>query len=930
MRNACERGGAAADAVVLGGGVVGLSIARELRRRGLSVALVERGAAGAEASRAAGGMLAPQCEADRADDFFRLASAARDLYPDFAAALREESGIDIELDRTGTLYLALKDDDARELERRFDWQRRAGLAVERLTGAEARALEPRVSPAARLALRFPRDWQVENRRLTEALALACRRAGVELHEHTAALSLRAARGRVVSLRTTRGELSAAAFVVACGAWSSLLPIEDSTHDPIETLTRNSPEDSTRGDARASSADDFTASSNDSTSSSNNFTSSSNNFTPSSDDFTPSGGDSTSSGDRFSSRGDRAAGGCVVPRVEPVRGQMLAFEAGAGFVRHVVYSPRGYLVPRRGGRLLAGSTTERAGFDKSVTPEGRAEIAAHAEEIAPAVRALKLADEWAGLRPRADDDWPLIGRACGHDNLFYATGHYRNGILLAPLTARLVADMIASRAVPPLAAPFSPARFGRAAARALMLCAAALLLQLSAWHVRAQSDGEARAREAAGDKSVTKSAAKSGDRSVDESGGKSAAELYAEAEGHLRRRYAELAREGFTYGPKIAAEVEAEQRALAARHAEQLAARGRLTTADRFHLGRLQSLAAQSARAVETMRALLAESDDPAQGQRGGGLTAEQRRAARFVVAFELARSNAHAEAESALADYLASAGDARADDERYRLEMELARAARARMKIESAALHARAAFDAARRLHSALTLDAATRDEIFYRAGQSLSDALVELKKSGEAVAALQELRRLAVTFPSADLYRRATLLLSRLVPAPGLFTAPDDADLAAAPEIDVRDWIDQRPTTLAAERGRVVLLDFWAVWCGPCHAALPHMSDWQRRFEGRGLTVIALTHYSATENGRLARDPREHASLRSFRRSRRLPFGFAVADTTETHARYNVQTIPAAALIDRRGRVRYLSVGSTDADLKELEQMIERLLDER
>lgn len=376
--------GAGRDAVVVGGGVVGLSVARELARRGLSVALTERGALGAEASWAAGGMLAPQSEADGPDDFFRLACAARDLYPAFAAELREETGVDIELDQSGTLYVALDERDAAECARRFDWQSRAGLAVERLTGREARALEPHVSPRAVAALRFPSDWQVENRRLVAALALAARRAGVEIHEHTEASSIRADAGRARAVKTSRGTLAANVFVVACGAWSSLVGVGD------------------EADA-------------------------------------------------------------AVPRVEPVRGQMLCYETDAPFVRHVVYSPRGYLVPRRDGRLLAGSTTERVGFDKSVTNAGRAEIVSHAEEIAPAVRGLRLAGEWAGLRPRGADDWPVIGAHARVENLFYATAHYRNGILLAPLTGRLVADMIVgARAPDELLAPFSPERFRRAA------------------------------------------------------------------------------------------------------------------------------------------------------------------------------------------------------------------------------------------------------------------------------------------------------------------------------------------------------------------------------------------------------------------------------------------------------------------------------------
>src|SRR5438128_12172059 len=152
-----------ADVLVLGGGVIGLAVARALSVRGVkNITLIERSRLGAESSHAAGGMLAPQSEADGADRFFELACASRELYPVFADALREETGTDIELERTGTLYLAFNDRDEREIEHRFSWQTRAGLAVERLTADEARELEPCISPALRAALRFPLDVQVAN------------------------------------------------------------------------------------------------------------------------------------------------------------------------------------------------------------------------------------------------------------------------------------------------------------------------------------------------------------------------------------------------------------------------------------------------------------------------------------------------------------------------------------------------------------------------------------------------------------------------------------------------------------------------------------------------------------------------------------------------------------------------------------------------
>jgi glycine oxidase len=129
------------------------------------------------------------------------------------------------------------------------------------------------------------------------------------------------------------------------------------------------------------------------------------------------------------------------QIEPVRGQMLCFQTESQLARHVIYSSRGYLVPRRDGRLLAGSTSEHVGFDKRVTDEGTASIKSMAFEIAPGLESTAIADSWAGFRPHAQDDLPVLGPAPDIDGLFYATGHYRNGILLAPITANILADAV---------------------------------------------------------------------------------------------------------------------------------------------------------------------------------------------------------------------------------------------------------------------------------------------------------------------------------------------------------------------------------------------------------------------------------------------------------------------------------------------------------
>jgi glycine oxidase len=138
-----------------------------------------------------------------------------------------------------------------------------------------------------------------------------------------------------------------------------------------------------------------------------------------------------------------AGDPQPPPVEPVRGHIVAFDLAPGLLRHVVCSPRGYLVPRAGGRLLAGSTVERAGFDKSVTAGGLHAVLAIAIEIAPRLAEVRIAESWAGLRPGTPDGLPVVGMGAV-PGLVHATGLFRNGILLGPLIGEAAARLAQGR------------------------------------------------------------------------------------------------------------------------------------------------------------------------------------------------------------------------------------------------------------------------------------------------------------------------------------------------------------------------------------------------------------------------------------------------------------------------------------------------------
>jgi glycine oxidase len=348
------------DILIVGGGVIGLSIARALSKKGCGrITILERGEIGKEASFAAAGMLAPQAETDASDEFFHFCSESNASYPQFAEELRDETGVDIELDRSGTLYLAFTEHDSAEIRRRYEWQKSARLEVEHLTAQETRKTEPFVSPDVLESLLFPNDRQVENRKLLHALRKFAEINGIGIRENTEVKNLSIDCGRITGVETGTEKFSAEIVVLATGAWTSLIK-----------------------------ADSF-----------------------------------------------------FLPQIKPIRGQMMSFFNAQRMFSRVIYSPRGYLVPRADGRILAGATVEDAGFDKSVTDAGIALLRDHALEIAPSLVNLEIRESWANLRPFAADGLPVLGAIAGCENLFVATGHYRNGILLAPLTAKIMADKI---------------------------------------------------------------------------------------------------------------------------------------------------------------------------------------------------------------------------------------------------------------------------------------------------------------------------------------------------------------------------------------------------------------------------------------------------------------------------------------------------------
>lgn len=364
------------DVVIVGAGVVGCAAARLLASAGRRVVLVDPGRPCREASWAAAGMLGVHTEGGPDGPFFELCRRSRALFPDFAAGLYDETGIDAELSRSGTIVPVLDEEDARRFEPMAAAAPKSGLRVERLAADDVRRLEPWISPECRWGLHLPDDARVDNRRLCEALAVSLEARGVPFRLGRPAVALVRRGDSVAGVRLAGGEEIAAGWVLlAAGAWSGLL----------EGLPRPLP-------------------------------------------------------------------------VEPRRGQMLSLGAPPGAIRHTVFSAGGYLGPRVDGTVFVGATVERVGFDKRVTADGIAALLAVARRLAPRLGDAELLETWAGLRPGTPDDLPILGPDPEAAGLVYATGHFRNGILLAPVTAQIVLDTVLGQRPGVPLQPFRPDRF----------------------------------------------------------------------------------------------------------------------------------------------------------------------------------------------------------------------------------------------------------------------------------------------------------------------------------------------------------------------------------------------------------------------------------------------------------------------------------------
>ncbi len=430
------------------------------------------------------------------------------------------------------------------------------------------------------------------------------------------------------------------------------------------------------------------------------------------------------------------------------------------------------------------------------------------------------------------------------------------------------------------------------------------------------------------------------------------QMFDEANGYIKAKATEYDTKKVPVSERLLSQARLEQRQLAAKYAATVAQRKSPAGDDLYYLGMLHWIAENLDATSENLRKFIAFENAPA----------DRRQSARAIVVTVLAKQKKFDDAEMLLAEYLKS--EPVKLSERARMEGELAKAYQAQKDFVRMAHHADEGYKAAKMLLKEASSRARGLDAIF-DAGMLVYEAYRDLGNQKNAEAALEDLRVTAASASSPDLYYYAVdqkirylietgrkpqaqeYYMTSLIRAEKAFgVASLQADVVSrlkkrekhykllgetAPELPMVDqWFPGKRQSFADLKGKVVLLDFWATWCGPCFQAFPSLIEWHQDFKGEGLVILGVTRYYGLVNGLPADHPSEIEDLKRFREAEKLPYDFVVAADASFQFLYGGTSLPTAVLIDRKGVIRYLESGTSTARLVQIREMILKLLAEK
>ena len=396
-------------------------------------------------------------------------------------------------------------------------------------------------------------------------------------------------------------------------------------------------------------------------------------------------------------------------------------------------------------------------------------------------------------------------------------------------------------------------------------------------------------------------------------------LFEDANGYLGRRYQEFNKQKLAYDSKLEQRTKQEQLSLAKQNAATLQARKKFKGDDLYYLGLLYHLANDGGAALTSMQQFLKDNRDGSKAQ-----------SARSVVVLYATKANDLATAEAVVKDY--QVHKPQLAEDRYNIEFLLGDAYQRLNKFDMVVEHAEKILEAAKNFAITNKVDTFKRDDMLLKSAIILSNGYLKTDQKQKAIEMFSELRRLSLALPSGSLYKQSTIRLKVLEPefnAQQLFEDVAGLPKPNLPEIIATQWIDQQPVKLSELRGQVILLDFWATWCGPCRFTFPKLIEWNKSYKDKGLVIIGVTKYYGRADTHPLTPGEELVYLRQFKKRNQLSYGFVVGDSNVNDLNYGVLSIPTTFLIDRQGIVRFISTGSGEEEIEQLGLMIKKVMDE-